>query len=83
MSELLLFVLSGAGAFDSAGAAFAGVVAGFDSAGVLGEAPGAGTGFEGAGFAGAGLGAGVEPAGVLGGGVLGAGALGWAAGAFG
>ena len=78
MSELLLFVLSGAGAFDSAGAAFAGVVAGFDSAGVLGEAPGAGAGFEGAGFAGAGLG----PAGVLGGGLLGAGALGWAAGAF-
>jgi hypothetical protein len=73
LSELLLFVLSGAGAFDSAGAAFAGVVAGFDSAGVLGEVPGAGTGL---------VGAGVEPAGVLGGGVLGAGALGWAAGAF-
>ena len=65
-----------------AGAAFAGVVAGFDSAGVLGEAPGAGTGLEGAGFAGAGVGAGVEAAGVLGGGLPGAEVLGWAAGAF-
>lgn len=85
--ELFSFALSGDGALVSAGAAFAGVAAEFESAGALGVAPGAGVGFAGAGAGAAAVGAAVEGAGVDAAGVddagfAAAGAVGCAAGAF-